>query len=472
MSSLAAARADNFYYPPNFDPKKGGINKQQGQHPLRERAKKLDQGILVIRFEMPFNVWCAGCNHLIGKGVRFNAEKKQIGSYHSTKIWSFIMKAPCCGQKIEVQTDPKNTEYVVASGGRRKAEEFTAEDAETLELPEKAEAAKLDDPFFRLEHGTEDNRKARIAVDRLVELHDDSEAKYRNDYEMNKALRRQVRAARKDEQQRDQQRDALGLPSHISLLPASAEDAAHAAQVRFGASGSRFEQNREAARQSGAQKQRHGMQTVKALVTGVKRSLSDKASQLLKRQRLGTGVKLRVSNPEARTYLVKRSLDGYMPGSKQSRPRDSSKQSSYNALLTRPTTEGKRKRKLTKRSSFSDDSLTLRPSAFAHLYDYAMSETSSRRSSVVRKYTNSGRMTVDRGVQVDFTMDEYKRPNLFVPLSPDSKISEEEFVNTLAVNTLALLRQSPESSSEPESVQTPSPSRRRRKLDPPVRSLF
>ena len=88
---------------------------------MRERAKKLDQGILVIRFEMPFNVWCAGCNHLIGKGVRFNAEKKQIGSYHSSKIWSFSMKAPCCGQRIEVHTDPKAAEYIIAFGGRQKA---------------------------------------------------------------------------------------------------------------------------------------------------------------------------------------------------------------------------------------------------------------------------------------------------------------------------------------------------------------
>lgn len=93
----------------------------QGQHPLRERAKKLDQGILVIRFEMPFNVWCNGCGHLIGKGVRFNAEKKQIGSYFSTKIWSFSMTAPCCSEHIEVQTDPKNHEYIVVAGARRKA---------------------------------------------------------------------------------------------------------------------------------------------------------------------------------------------------------------------------------------------------------------------------------------------------------------------------------------------------------------
>ena len=52
MSTLAAARADNFYFPPEWDPKKGSMNKQQGQHPLRERAKKIDQGILVIRYDM------------------------------------------------------------------------------------------------------------------------------------------------------------------------------------------------------------------------------------------------------------------------------------------------------------------------------------------------------------------------------------------------------------------------------------
>ena len=36
----------------------GVMQQATGQHPLRERARKLDQGILVIRFEMPFNVWC------------------------------------------------------------------------------------------------------------------------------------------------------------------------------------------------------------------------------------------------------------------------------------------------------------------------------------------------------------------------------------------------------------------------------
>ena len=103
MSSLAAARADNFYHPPDWDPRKksraehanGPSAEKWKSHPLRERAKKLDQGILTIRFEMPFNVRCTGCGNHIAKGVRYNAEKKTIGKYHSTKILSFRMRCHC-----------------------------------------------------------------------------------------------------------------------------------------------------------------------------------------------------------------------------------------------------------------------------------------------------------------------------------------------------------------------------------------
>lgn len=35
---------------------------------------------------MPFNIWCGGCSSMIAKGVRFNAEKKQVGNYYSTKV--------------------------------------------------------------------------------------------------------------------------------------------------------------------------------------------------------------------------------------------------------------------------------------------------------------------------------------------------------------------------------------------------
>nr|AFK33797.1 unknown [Lotus japonicus] len=161
MSSLAAARADNFYYPPEWDPSQGSLNNFHGQHALRERARKLDQGILIIRFEMPFNIWCGGCNSMIGKGVRFNAEKKQVGNYYSTKIWSFTMKSACCRHEIVIQTDPKNCEYVIISGAQKKTEDYDVEDAEVLELATNEERSLLADPFYRLEHGEEDLKKKK-----------------------------------------------------------------------------------------------------------------------------------------------------------------------------------------------------------------------------------------------------------------------------------------------------------------------
>ncbi len=45
------------------------------------------------------------------------------------------MKAACCKQEIEIQTDPKNCEYVVVSGAEKKTEDYDEVDAETVLLP-------------------------------------------------------------------------------------------------------------------------------------------------------------------------------------------------------------------------------------------------------------------------------------------------------------------------------------------------
>ncbi|KAJ4788683.1 Coiled-coil domain-containing protein 130 [Rhynchospora pubera] len=238
MSSLAAARADNFYYPPEWSPKKGSLNKFHGQHALRERARKLDQGILIIRFEMPFNIWCGGCNSMIAKGVRFNAEKKQVGNYYSTKIWSFTMKSACCRHEIVIQTDPKNTEYVIISGAQRKMEDFDVEDAETFELPADEERGKLSDPFYRLEHGEEDLRKKKEAEPVLVRLQKMSDTRHENDYTLNRALRDRLRSQKKRVSEEKDSARKMGLG--VRLLPPSKEDAATAAAIRFS---SKFEKN-------------------------------------------------------------------------------------------------------------------------------------------------------------------------------------------------------------------------------------
>jgi coiled-coil domain-containing protein 130 len=76
-------------------------------HALGDRARKLGEGILIARFELPFNIWCGGCNAHIGQGVRYNAEKKRVGNYYSTPIYSFRCKCHLCSHWFEIHTDPK-----------------------------------------------------------------------------------------------------------------------------------------------------------------------------------------------------------------------------------------------------------------------------------------------------------------------------------------------------------------------------
>jgi hypothetical protein len=174
MSSLAAARADNFYYDPGWTPAAGSLNTYHGTHALGKRASKLkSQGILVIRCvsPQPQGSRAAGGRQLLVKGearwrslllatlsarlcvltpplscaalrclstcgapavatslpkarvssarasgccfpfhslfssvgVRFNADKKCIGNYYTTKIWSFTMRAPCCATEVRLR---------------------------------------------------------------------------------------------------------------------------------------------------------------------------------------------------------------------------------------------------------------------------------------------------------------------------------------------------------------------------------
>ncbi len=71
---MGERKGQNKYYPPDYNPKVGGLNKFLGTHALRERARKIHLGIIIIRFEMPYNIWCEGCKNHIGMG--------KLGSIH------------------------------------------------------------------------------------------------------------------------------------------------------------------------------------------------------------------------------------------------------------------------------------------------------------------------------------------------------------------------------------------------------
>lgn len=153
-------------------------------------------------FEVPFNIWCGKCGEHIAKGVRFNAEKKAVGAYHSTKVWSFSMRHHC-GCVIRIETDPKNAEYVVKEGARRKEEGYDPADAGLPQLQDEAERAAIaSDPLAALERSTAHAREAAGGRAALAALAADREAK-RDGYSLNKRLRAALRASKQEDARLD-----------------------------------------------------------------------------------------------------------------------------------------------------------------------------------------------------------------------------------------------------------------------------
>lgn len=196
-------------------------------------------------------------------------------------------------------------------------------------------------------------------------------------------------------------------------------------------------------------------------------------------------------------YLVKRNLEGYLPGAKPSCRHDSPSGSSTSkprarnpGLFTAPVTasslhshsgaDGKRKRKAVKR--FEDDSL-MQDMGYQ---DYASPQyfgenpdSPVRRANIVRRHKN-GKTTVDRGTQTTIvgrlkgSSEEFiqnKRSKLFtLHANAELQIRDEEF-SQLAVSTLALLSRSTAVKSEPAPPLF-APRRRRKPAKPTMRTLF
>ncbi|OJD30327.1 uncharacterized protein BKCO1_6200048 [Diplodia corticola] len=239
------------------------FNNTSSSHPLGARARKLrSSGALVVRFEMPFAVWCDGCGPapaLIGQGVRFNAEKRRVGAHHSTPVWEFAMRHAACGGSIVVRTDPARAEYVVVSGGRRRdygggdkggkngGEEAEGEYYEGLlgegggggrgEIlaPEEV-ARRKGDAMAALEGRKGEKEKKAWEESRVEELRRMREKDWADPYAANKKLRKPFREMRKEREKEEgvkeelQERFGLGL----EIVDEREEDRRRAKLIDFG----------------------------------------------------------------------------------------------------------------------------------------------------------------------------------------------------------------------------------------------
>lgn len=117
-----------------------------------------------------------------------------------------------------VETDPKNCDYVIKEGGRRKLEEYKSSDAQVIELLSQEERDKLrSDPLYRMEHQARARSHQEEENRRTLLMLTDSK-KFEEDYELNRDLRRKMRGAREEEQRAEHRRAALNLPETIRLV--------------------------------------------------------------------------------------------------------------------------------------------------------------------------------------------------------------------------------------------------------------
>lgn len=232
---MAERKAVNKYYPPEWSPSKGSINKFNNSHPLRDRARKLNKGILIVRFELPFNIWCEGCGNHVGMGVRYNAEKTKVGTYYTTVIYKFKMKCYLCDNHFEIQTDPKNFDYLVITGARRKTETWSHVEGETVGLNSNEEKDKIhSNPMYALEHNLGDKEKASSYTPQLSELYKDSLV-LEKDYLINSKLRGTFRKEKgrlcKQKLRDDLLRNKTSL--NIHLVPEHKDDINLAQSIKF-----------------------------------------------------------------------------------------------------------------------------------------------------------------------------------------------------------------------------------------------
>ncbi|XP_075594209.1 LOW QUALITY PROTEIN: putative splicing factor YJU2B [Balearica regulorum gibbericeps] len=185
---------------------------------------------------MPYNIWCDGCKNHIGMGVRYNAEKKKVGTYYTTPIYRFRRKCHLCVNYIEMQTDPAGCDYVIVSGARRKEERWDMRDNEqVLPTGDWEEKEKLEtDAMFRLEHGVADRGDAAASRPTLASLQEAQNA-WKDDFALNSRLRRRFREEKKTLREEEEEAAALQAKAGLSipLVREAEEDRRLAALLKY-----------------------------------------------------------------------------------------------------------------------------------------------------------------------------------------------------------------------------------------------
>ncbi|KAL8766582.1 MAG: hypothetical protein Q9194_006224 [Teloschistes cf. exilis] len=185
----------------------------------------LDSGLSLLQTDMP---WVLA----LAKPV-----KKKVGNYHSTPIFKFRMKHNVCGGAIEIQTDPKNTAYVVTDGAKKRdtGDEKILEGDMIIRSAEEREQLQ-NDAFAALEGRVEEKRQTSTDKSRIEDLYREKEKAWDDPYAASKKLRKVFRVERKarqrDEERTEDLKDKMSLG--MDLVAETEEDTRRAGLVDFG----------------------------------------------------------------------------------------------------------------------------------------------------------------------------------------------------------------------------------------------
>ena len=135
-----------------------------------------------------------------------------------------------------MQTDPKNTRYVVTEGGKKKGGDEEEGEGAVVEEIRIRDPNMPDDPFAAVEKKVVDKAGVKKSTERIEELRGLSDRQWLDPYEHSRKMRRVFREKRKELQAKDAAneaiRDRAGL--HVELLDEIPEDKIRAQLVEFG----------------------------------------------------------------------------------------------------------------------------------------------------------------------------------------------------------------------------------------------
>jgi len=247
MSSLKATQADGYYIPPDYTNsgayKKQSLNQFNTQKSHKGNNQYLKQN--TVRFELPYDGLCLSQNCVesktIKRGTRFNAQKRHVGDYLSSKIWEFGMKCRTCQHHFAIRTNPQERGFDYISGIKRRVEEFDTVENQSLGVMDTEYGHAIhnftngrivkdgivdgdgdgdnddDNIIDKLQNHIMGKRKAMTEHDAMVMLMERNHSTMYDDAFSNSNLRAGYRVQRKQKKKRVEHATKLGLGGGILL---------------------------------------------------------------------------------------------------------------------------------------------------------------------------------------------------------------------------------------------------------------